>query len=75
MNKLIVIEGIDGSGKATQAKLLSESLARQGSPFLLSPAPVPWDLQPRRRSQSVSDGARETGSSSETQNPSKSSAA
>ena len=30
MNKVIVIEGIDGSGKATQAKLLSESLARQG---------------------------------------------
>ena len=30
MNKLIVIEGLDGSGKATQAKRLAEELARQG---------------------------------------------
>ena len=28
--KLIVIEGLDGSGKATQAKLLAEELRRQG---------------------------------------------
>lgn len=28
--KLIVIEGLDGSGKATQAKLLCESLEKQG---------------------------------------------
>ena len=28
--KLIVIEGLDGSGKATQAKLLAEELCRQG---------------------------------------------
>lgn len=28
--KLIVIEGLDGSGKATQAKLLAEELIRQG---------------------------------------------
>lgn len=28
--RLIVIEGLDGSGKATQAKLLAESLAAQG---------------------------------------------
>ena len=27
---LIVIEGLDGSGKATQAKLLYESLREQG---------------------------------------------
>ncbi len=30
MGKLIVIEGLDGSGKATQAKLLCESLEKQG---------------------------------------------
>lgn len=30
MNKLIVIEGLDGSGKATQAKRLAEGLANQG---------------------------------------------
>ena len=30
MKKMIVIEGLDGSGKATQAKLLAESLVKQG---------------------------------------------
>ena len=30
--KLIVIEGLDGSGKATQAKLLYQELARRGLP-------------------------------------------
>lgn len=30
MRKLIVIEGLDGSGKATQAKLLTEALIKQG---------------------------------------------
>ena len=30
MGKLIVIEGLDGSGKATQTKLLQEYLAAQG---------------------------------------------
>ena len=30
MNRLIVIEGLDGSGKATQAKRLSEELAGRG---------------------------------------------
>ncbi len=32
MGKLIVIEGLDGSGKATQAKLLSQNLQAQGLP-------------------------------------------
>jgi len=31
MNRLIVIEGLDGSGKATQAKRLAEGLAEQGN--------------------------------------------
>ncbi len=30
MGKLIVIEGVDGSGKATQAKLLTEALEKRG---------------------------------------------
>ena len=30
MKKLIVIEGLDGSGKATQAELLSKALSEQG---------------------------------------------
>ena len=30
MGKLLVIEGLDGSGKATQAKLLTDALAAQG---------------------------------------------
>lgn len=30
--KLIVLEGLDGSGKATQAKLLAEHLEREGVP-------------------------------------------
>ena len=32
MGKLIVIEGLDGSGKATQAKLLAKTLTEKGEP-------------------------------------------
>ena len=44
--KLIVIEGLDGSGKATQAKLLAQHLARAcrcgRSPSRITPAiPAP----------------------------------
>ena len=38
--KLIVIEGLDGSGKATQAKLLAQHLASQGLPVRESPSRI-----------------------------------
>ena len=31
-SKIIVIEGLDGSGKATQAKILTDALAAKGVP-------------------------------------------
>ena len=34
MGKLIVIEGLDGSGKATQTKLLKETLEKRGVPVM-----------------------------------------
>lgn len=34
MGKLIVIEGLDGSGKATQTKLLKEALEKRGVPVM-----------------------------------------
>ena len=33
MGKLIVFEGTDGSGKATQTELLCQALEKQGIPF------------------------------------------
>ena len=34
MGKLIVIEGLDGSGKATQTKMLCDRLEKEGKKFL-----------------------------------------
>jgi len=34
MGKLIVVEGLDGSGKGTQSKLLAQSLKEKGLPVL-----------------------------------------
>ena len=54
--KLIVFEGTDGSGKATQAKLLCETLAQRGIayreidfPRYGNPSAEPWSgpLPPR----------------------------
>ncbi|MGC8622509.1 MAG: dTMP kinase [Candidatus Micrarchaeia archaeon] len=42
MGKLIVLEGIDGSGKTTQAKLLSESEIFKGKNVLLTKEPTSW---------------------------------
>ncbi len=45
--KLIVIEGLDGSGKATQTGLLAETLAKKGIPFRRISFPdyqKPWSV-------------------------------
>ena len=39
-HKLYVIEGLDGSGKATQAKLLAQHLASQGLPLYFLAFPM-----------------------------------
>ena len=39
--KFIVIEGLDGSGKTTQAKLLTELLSFDGIPVILQKEPTP----------------------------------
>ena len=47
--KLIVFEGTDGSGKATQAKLLCETLAQRGTPLpnrRTSTSTEPWATGP-----------------------------
>lgn len=40
--KFIVVEGIDGSGKDTQAELLAEGLKAQGRKVLLTGSPTQW---------------------------------
>ena len=40
MNKFIVFEGIDASGKETQAKLLSSFLKKKGFEVLLTQEPI-----------------------------------
>ncbi len=42
VGKFIVLEGIDGSGKTTQAKLLSESEIFKGQKVLLTREPTSW---------------------------------
>lgn len=48
--KLIVIEGIDGTGKSTQARLLAEHLQSQGHEVVLSHEPTdgPWGSKLRQ---------------------------
>ena len=38
-NMFIVFEGMDGTGKSTQAKLLSEALVKRGTPNVLTREP------------------------------------
>ena len=44
MGKLIVIEGLDGSGKGTQAQLLFETLEKQGRKVKKISFPVPFEV-------------------------------
>ena len=41
MNKFITFDGVEGSGKSTQVKLLGEYLTRNNIPVLLTQEPVP----------------------------------
>lgn len=52
--QLIVIEGIDGTGKSTQAKLLAETLTHQGAAVVLSREPTdgPWGRKARESASS-----------------------
>lgn len=40
--RFIIIEGIDGSGKDTQAELLAESMEQHGYKVLLTGSPTKW---------------------------------
>jgi len=59
--RLIVFEGVDGSGKSTQLQLLAETLRRRGDPLLVTKEPTDgsWGRRIRAMARSGERVARE----------------